>query len=141
MVNIKAIVTIDKNETIVVHKNWPALQRWEFDNAPSDEIKNKLASKVANFNQQTTTLERQHSYPVGSLDGLRIITGSAEGLDKKLKLPEFRNLLTDPRNAFVIKIRQGDAIIRTSIHTPDKLIEWEHIDIGRSVISWPKQKR
>jgi hypothetical protein len=144
MVRIKAIVTIDKMltvDSITVHEGYEELKAWECCNATTEAQRDYLAKKFAKLNSESKALEVKYQYPQGSLEGIHIIMGSSTGLIKQLPKAEFRRLLTDPRNVFIVKIRQGDRIIRTSIHTVDRIHTWEHLNSDNHLFNWPKFKR
>lgn len=139
MVNIETVIIIDKRVTVALAlSGWAALQQWELDNAISETSRRAVLRKIANFNKKSSILEERFKYPSGSLSGIHLIMGNAQGLIKSLNKPDIRNLLLDPKNVFIVKIRQNDLLIKTSIHTPIKVIKWEHVNDDFELISWPQ---
>ena len=136
MVNIKAIVTIDRNNVVVTHKSWADLQHWELSQAATQALKTQLSDKIREFIRRSRNLEDQYHLPRGSLEGIHLITGSSVELARKLHRPEITELLTKPENIFIIKIRQGDPIIRTTIHTPTRVVEWEYFNDDATLLNW-----
>ena len=136
MVNIKAIITIDVNHKVVVHKSWEEVQQWGLNNAKTPEAKSRVADQIRELIKKSRDLEEKYFLPRGSLEGIHLITGSSEELTNKLHRLDIVNLLTNPSNVFVVKIRENDPIIRTSIHTARDIIEWEFVNDDIALLNW-----
>ena len=110
-----------KNDSITVHRTYADLYDWELSNAVTESQKNAIKEKFNKLNRKSEALEKEYKYPEGSLEGLHVITGSSNSLISRLPKPEYRSLLTNPSNAFIVKIKRGDPVIRTSVHTLERL--------------------
>lgn len=139
MVNIKAIVVIDGNNQVVVHQSWADMQQWDLSHASTQVGKTIVSNDIRESVRRARRLEDQYLLPKGSLEGIHLITGSSNELARKLHRPDIVKLLTSSTNIFVVKIKRGDPIIRTTIHTDGRIIEWEHFSsnatatVGRNV--------
>jgi len=136
MVNIKAIVTIDVNHQVKVHNSWLEVQHWGLNNAKTPEAKAKVTSQIQELINRSRKLEDRYFLPKGSLEGIHLITGSSTELTDKLHRPDIVKLLTDPSHVFVVKIRENDPIIRTTIHTKKDVIEWEFTNDDVALLNW-----
>ena len=81
-------------------------------------------------------IEERFMLPEKSLDGIQFITGVGSDLANNLNRPDLLDTLVNPNNAFVIRIKQGDPIIRTTIHTNTEAEEWELVTSGLSPVRW-----
>jgi len=138
MVNLQSIVTIDKSlNEIDLHEGQEGLEQWELRHAPDEKTKEEILKDRARVNKEISNLEIKYKYPTGSLKGLHLVMGDAVGLIKQLNKPEFKEMLTNPENVFIVKIRQNDCVIRTSIHRADQISLWEHVNSDEKLIKWP----
>ena len=136
MVNIKIIVTIDSEHKVTIHRGWEEVQQWGLNNAKTPEAKSLVADQIRELIKKSRDLEEKYFLPRGSLEGIHLITGSSEELSRKLHRLDIINLLTNPSNVFIVKIRENDPVIRTTIHTPKDVIEWEHINDNTALLNW-----
>ena len=136
MVNIKVVVTIDAAGQVIIHKGWAEVQQWGLNNAKTPESKAKVAEQIRDLIKRSRDLEEKYFFEKGSLEGIHLITGSSEELTRKLHRPDIIDLLTNPDNIFIVKIRENDPIIRTTIHKRKEVVEWEFINDDVALLNW-----
>jgi hypothetical protein len=139
MVKIGSIITISSClEQVTTHETYLDLQHWEYNNCLTKEDRDRLFDRRVKLDKFTKDLEEKYLYPRHSLRGLELIIGNSTGLIEHLPNLELRNTLTNPMNTFIVKIRQNDPVIRTSIHMADKIDTWEHHNLDLDLVKWPE---
>ena len=141
MINIKTIVTIDRTlNEYVLHENQIDLEKWELSHISDETEKAEVLRKREKIKRETRHLENKYKYPPGSLEGIHLITGDSTSLIRRLDKPDFKEILTNPENLFIVKIRQNDPMIRTSIHRAYEVTTWVHDNDDVTLVRWPKLK-
>jgi len=136
MVNIKAIIVIDKDNQVIIHNSWADMQQYDLNQATTQFRKTRISDEIREFVRRARNLEDRYHLPRGSLEGIHLITGSSIELARKLHRPDIVNLLTSSTDIFIIKMRQGDPVIRTTIHTNGQTINWEYFNDGAILTNW-----